>query len=41
MVGVRNNLHRNPHFRLLLVALHLALLLVLLLGNTSALSGLR
>jgi hypothetical protein len=41
MVGVRNNLHRNPHFRLLLVALLLALLLLLLLGNTSALSGLR
>ena len=41
MLEVRDNLHRNPHVRLLLVALFLALLLVLLLGDTSALSGLR
>jgi hypothetical protein len=41
MVGVRNNLHRNPHFRLLLLALLLALVLLLILGDSSAFIRLR
>jgi hypothetical protein len=40
MVGVRSNEQGHPHFHLLLFALQLALVLVLLLGDTSALSGL-
>ncbi len=40
MVGVRSKEHGQPHFHLLLFALLLAVVLVLLLGDTSTLSGL-
>jgi hypothetical protein len=40
MVGLRNNLHGSSHFYLLLLAPLLALVL-LLVGDASALSGLR
>jgi hypothetical protein len=41
MVGVRSNEQGHPHFHLLLLAVLLALVLLLVLGDTSALSGLR
>jgi len=39
-VGVRSDVHGHPHFHLLLFPL-LARVLLLVLGDTSALSGLR
>lgn len=41
MVGLRQNAHGSSHVHLLLLALLLALALLLVLGDASALSGLR
>jgi hypothetical protein len=41
VVGLRNNLHRFSHIHLLLLAVILALLLLLVRVDATALSGLR